>query len=73
MTAFGGQQFSKCPDMIRDSSRHRWSSRLPFLLKPLRGFTEWFTQTQMRPRHGVKCVKEAGLLLKMGPVFPETR
>ena len=74
---FGGQELSKCPDMIGQSSGHSGGSVAPLGLDQSRGV--WFlvrqrsTPTHMRPGEVVEGLKEHHASPHLGAILTEAR
>src|SRR5262245_7538507 len=73
---FGGQQFAKCPDMIRQSSGHPRCARAPLWLDQSRGIRRRLrqrqTQTHVRPCEVVERLKQGHAPAHLGAILTET-
>src|SRR5262244_2962731 len=73
---FGGQQFAKCPDMIRQSSGHRRCSRVPLGLDQSRDMWRRLrqrqAQTHVRPCEVVERLKQDHAPSHLGAILTET-
>jgi hypothetical protein len=70
---FGGQKFSKCPDMVRQSGGHARGSMAPLGLDEARGvglrLRQRYAQTHVRPGKVVEGLKEYHAVPHVGPIF----